>query len=47
MAAKVAKKAHAEGTSLKDACLAMGLMDSATFDATVVAEKMTRPGLEK
>jgi len=39
-AAKVAKKAHAEGTTLKEAVLAMNLMTAEEFDDRVRAEKM-------
>lgn len=42
-AAKIAKKAHAEGTSLKAACLALGFLSAEEFDNAVVPEKMTRP----
>jgi fumarate hydratase class II len=42
-AAKVAKKAHQEGTTLKEACLAMGLLEAEEFDRYVVAEKMIGP----
>ena len=39
-AAKCAKKAQAEGTSLKEAVLALGFMDGETFDRIVDPEKM-------
>jgi fumarate hydratase class II len=42
-AAKVAKKAHAEGTTLKESALALGLLTSAEFDALVRPEKMLGP----
>ncbi len=42
-AAKVAKKAHAEGTTLKEAALALGLLDEAEFDALVRPERMLGP----
>jgi fumarate hydratase class II len=42
-AAKVAKKAHKEGTTLKEACLALGLLKSEEFDALVRPEKMVHP----
>ncbi|MBT7614205.1 MAG: class II fumarate hydratase, partial [Rhodospirillaceae bacterium] len=42
-AAKVAKKAHAEGTTLKEAALALELMTSEEFDAWVRPENMVRP----
>ena len=39
-AAKVAKKAHQEGTRLKEAALALGLMTEAEFDAWVKPDNM-------
>jgi fumarate hydratase, class II len=45
-AAKVAKKAHADGSSLKDACLALGLLPAEEFDQNVNPAKMCGPGLE-
>jgi fumarate hydratase, class II len=39
-AAKIAKKAHLEGTTLKQAALALGLVTSEQFDKWVVAEEM-------
>ena len=42
-AAKVAKKAHKEGTTLKQAALDLGLLDSAEFDKWVRPEKMLGP----
>jgi fumarate hydratase class II len=42
-AAKVAKRAHQEGTTLKEACLALGLLKADEFDRYVVAEKMIGP----
>ena len=39
-AAKVAKKAHLEGTTLKDACLSLNLLTSDQFDQFVRPEKM-------
>ncbi|MFC3676753.1 class II fumarate hydratase [Ferrovibrio xuzhouensis] len=42
-AAKVAKKAHREGTSLKEAALALGLLNEKQFDAWVRPEKMIGP----
>jgi fumarate hydratase, class II len=39
-AAKIAKAAHAEGLTLKQAALASGLVDEATFDAHVRPEDM-------
>ena len=43
-AAKIAKKAHAEGTTLKEAALALGLVTSDQFDEWVDPKKMTEPG---
>jgi fumarate hydratase class II len=43
-AAKIAKKAHAEGTTLKAAALALGLVSEEDFDRWVRPEEMTRPG---
>jgi fumarate hydratase class II len=43
-AAKIAKAAHAKGTSLREEALASGLVDEKTFDAVVDAARMTRPG---
>jgi fumarate hydratase class II len=42
-AAKIAKKAHKEGTSLKAAALALGLMTAEQFDAWVRPETMIGP----
>ncbi len=43
-AAKIAHKAQKEGTTLKDACVALGYLTAAEFDAVVRPELMTRPG---
>jgi fumarate hydratase class II len=43
-AAKVAKKAHAEGTTLKEAALALGLLTEEEFEDLVRPEKMLGPG---
>jgi len=43
-AAKIAKKAHKDGTTLKQAALALGLVTAEQFDAWVNARKMTEPG---
>jgi fumarate hydratase, class II len=43
-AAKIAKQAHAEGTTLKQAALALGYVSEAEFDRWVQPEQMTRPG---
>jgi fumarate hydratase class II len=42
-AAEVAKKAHKEGTTLKEAALALGYLTEAEFDASVRPEDMTHP----
>jgi fumarate hydratase class II len=42
-AAKVAKKAHHEGTTLKQAAIALGLLDEAQFDEWVRPERMLGP----
>jgi fumarate hydratase, class II len=42
-AAKVAKKAHKEGTSLREAAKALGLLTDAQFDEWVKPEAMTKP----
>ena len=42
-AAKVAKTAHHEGTSLREAALKLGLISAADFDALVKPEDMTHP----
>ncbi len=42
-AAKVAKKAHKEGTSLKEAALALGLLTAEQFDNWVRPQDMVGP----
>jgi fumarate hydratase, class II len=42
-AAKVAKKAHAERKTLREAALELGLLSAEEFDAAVRPEKMTHP----
>jgi fumarate hydratase class II len=42
-AAEIAKKAHAEGTTLRDAALALGYVSSEDFDAWVRPETMLGP----
>jgi len=44
-AAKIAKKAHKEGTTLKQAAVALGLLTPEQFDEWVDPVKMTEPGL--
>jgi fumarate hydratase class II len=43
-AAKIAKKAHKDGTTLKEAAVALGLVTADQFDAWVDAKAMTGPG---
>ena len=43
-AAKIAKKAHKDGTTLKEAAIALGLVTTEQFDQWVDAKKMTQPG---
>ena len=42
-AAQVAKKAHKERTTLKEACLALGFLTSEEFDTAIVPAEMTHP----
>ncbi|TMG85789.1 MAG: class II fumarate hydratase, partial [Betaproteobacteria bacterium] len=42
--AEIAKKAHREGTTLKQAALATGYVTEKEFDAWVRPERMTGPG---
>ena len=42
-AAEVAKKAHKEGSTLKEAALALGYLTAEQFDAAVRPEDMTHP----
>ena len=44
-AAKIAKKAHAEGTTLKEAALALGLVKAEDFDKWIKPEEMITPGM--
>jgi len=39
-AAEIAQKAHADGSTLKEAALALGALSEAEFDAAVVPERM-------
>jgi fumarate hydratase class II len=43
-AAKIAKKAHAEHTTLKQAGVALGLVTEQQFDEWIDPAAMTRPG---
>ena len=42
-AAKIAKKAHADGSSLKEAAVSLGLLTADQYDEWVVPVEMTRP----
>jgi fumarate hydratase class II len=42
--ARIAKKAHADGTTLREAAVGLGLVSAADFDRWVRPEEMTRPG---
>ena len=42
-AAKIAKKAYSEGTTLKEAAVALGLLDAESFDRFVKPEEMLGP----
>jgi fumarate hydratase, class II len=44
-AAKIAKTAHKEGTTLKEAALKLGLVKDKDFDSWIKPEQMTKPGL--
>jgi fumarate hydratase class II len=46
-AAKIAKKAHKEGTTLREAALALGLISAEDFDKFVRPEDMTGPKASK
>ena len=43
-AAQIAKRAHHEGTDLKDAAVALGYLTPEEFDAWVRPDRMTGPG---
>jgi fumarate hydratase class II len=45
-AAKIAKTAHHEGSTLREAAVASGFLTPEEFDAWVKPEAMTRPTLE-
>jgi fumarate hydratase class II len=44
-AAKIAKKAHAEGTTLKEAAVALGLVKAEDIDKWINPEEMIKPGM--
>ena len=43
-AAKIAKTAHANGTTLREEAIRLGYVTEKEFDALVRPEKMIRPG---
>jgi fumarate hydratase class II len=43
-AAKIAKTAHANGTTLREEAVRLGFVSDAEFDRLVRPERMTRPG---
>lgn len=43
-AADIARRAHEDGTSLREAALALGTISAEEFDAIVVPRAMTEPG---
>jgi fumarate hydratase class II len=43
-AAKIAKSAHANGTTLREEAVRLGYLSGAEFDRLVRTERMTRPG---
>jgi fumarate hydratase class II len=43
-AAAVAKAAHANGTTLREEAIRLGVVDEATYDRLVQPAKMIRPG---
>jgi len=45
-AAQIAKRAHAQGTTLKEAAVALGLLTAEEFDRLVVPKDMTGPALQ-
>ena len=45
-AAKIAKKAYQENLTLREAAIALGIMDGEKFDQIVRPEKMIKPGFE-
>ncbi|MGO9344765.1 MAG: class II fumarate hydratase [Acidimicrobiales bacterium] len=46
-AAEVAKKAYAEGKTLKEACLELGFLSAEEFDAAVKPEEMVHPNIAR
>ena len=45
-AAKIAKTAHQQGITLREASIQLGILSGEQFDALVKPEEMTKPGLE-
>ena len=45
-AAEIAKKAHREGSTLREAAVALGYLAAEEFDRLVRPERMVGPGLE-
>jgi fumarate hydratase class II len=43
-AAKIAKTAHANGTTLREEAIRLGYVSGAEYDGLVRPERMTRPG---
>jgi fumarate hydratase class II len=43
-AAKIAKTAHANGTTLREEAIRLGYLSAAEFDRLMQPERMTRPG---
>jgi fumarate hydratase class II len=43
-AAKIAKAAHANGTTLREEAVRLGYLSEAEFDRLMKPEQMTRPG---
>ncbi len=43
-AAKIAKTAHANGTTLREEAIRLGYLSAAEFDRLMRPERMTRPG---
>ena len=44
-AAKIAKTAHHDGSTLKEAALKLGLLTEKQFDEWIKPDEMTKPGL--
>jgi fumarate hydratase class II len=45
-AASIAKKAHHDGSTLKEAALALGLLTAEQYEQWIVPARMTKPGME-